>query len=141
MKGLDGMVVSKRIWRYEEAKCMGENKEERLPNGANLLGSKRVFQEGKEWHLFCGLVANGYNHILGVHFTENFAPLIKDVTMRTMLTELFRNEGWTGYIMDVATAFLYGEKGVNLFMEVPKGLEHFEDVNPSEICLRLKRTI
>ena len=30
---------------------------------------------------------------------------------------------------------------VDLFMEVPEGLEHFEDVDPSEDCLQLKRTI
>ena len=87
------------------------------------------------------LVAKGYDQIPGVDFTENFAPVVSDVTIRTVMMLLLYNPGWIAYIVDVETAFLYGEMDVDLYMEIPEGLQYFEDVDPSTDCLKLRRTI
>ena len=54
---------------------------------------------------------------------------------------LLYNPDWIAYIVDVETAFLYGEIDVDLYMEILEGLQYFEDVDPATDCLKLKRTI
>ena len=65
-----------------------------LPEGANLLGSKWVFKKKKNGVYRARLVAKGYNQIPGVDFTENFAPVVNDVTIRTVMMLFLFNPDW-----------------------------------------------
>jgi hypothetical protein len=81
------------------------------------------------------LVACGYSQIPGVDFTENYAPVISDVTYRIMLiAEIV----WklSSKIVDVETAFLHGDLEEEIYMDCPEGLDH----DGSE-CLLLLKTI
>ena len=57
----------------------------------------------------------------GVDFTGNFAPVVNDVAFRIALTRLMV-EGLNSMLMDVETAFLYGEVEEEIYMEVPVGM-------------------
>ena len=116
-------------------------KKKDIPEGANLLGCKWVFKKKKNGVYRARLIAKDYDQIPGVDYTENFAPMINNMTICTMLTEAQQNEDSIAYIVDVKTAFLYGEMDVELYMQVPEGIEHNEDIDPDEDCLQLKKTI
>ena len=51
-----------------------------------IIGNKWVFKEKKGDIFHARLVALGYNQIPGVDYTENFAPVINDVTFRMAIT-------------------------------------------------------
>jgi len=55
-----------------------------------------------------GLVACGYSQIPGVDFTEIYAPVMHDVTMRIMIIAMSIWE-LDALVIDVETAFLYGD--------------------------------
>ena len=55
------------------------------------------------------LVALGYSKVPGVEFTDNFAPVVNDVTFRIALARMMM-EDLNCMLMDAETAFLYGEK-------------------------------
>ena len=69
----------------------------------------------------------GYSQVPGVDFTDNFAPVVNDVTFRDALTRMMMEE-LDCMFMDVETAFLYGEIEEEIYMEVPVGMkEVFSD--------------
>ena len=62
-------------------------------------------------------MALGYSQIPGVDYTDNFAPVAHDVSFRIALARMMV-EKLDSLVMDVETAFLYGDIGRNLH-EVP----------------------
>ena len=54
------------------------------------------------------MVTLGYSQVPGMDFTDNFAPVVNDVTFRVTLTRMMI-EDMDCMLMDVETAFLYGE--------------------------------
>ena len=61
-----------------------------LPAGANLVGSKWVFQVKKDasGHVVCfkaRLVAQGFSQVPGVDYFDTFAPVAKLASIRTVL--------------------------------------------------------
>ena len=50
----------------------------------------------------------GYSQITGVDYTDNFAPVAHDVSFRIALARMMV-EKFDSLVMDVETAFLYGE--------------------------------
>jgi hypothetical protein len=75
------------------------------------------------------LVACGYSQVLGIDFTEYFAPVLTDIGYRLLLIVLMKKK-WKGYLIDVETAFLHGQLEERIYMECPQRLEHKED----EVC-------
>ena len=63
-----------------------------------------------------GLVVLGYSQIPGVDYTDNFAPVVNDVTFRLMLSQKLIEKLKT-HISDVETAFLYGDWDGEIYME------------------------
>ena len=68
------------------------------------------------------MVALGYSHVPGVDFTDNFTPVVNDVTFRVTLTRMMM-EDLNCMLMDVETAFLYGKIEEEIYMEVPVGMK------------------
>ena len=60
----------------------------------------------------------GYSQIPGVDFSENYAPVVNDITMRTMLVLKMANN-WTSETIDVETACLYGDLTEEIYMTIP----------------------
>ena len=68
------------------------------------------------------LVALGYSQIPGVDYTDNFAPVSHDVSFRIALARMMV-EYLDSLLMDVETAFLYGDIDEEIFVTSPVGME------------------
>ena len=86
------------------------------------------------------LVALEYSQIPGVDYTDNFAPVPHDVSFRIALVRM-RVEKLDSLVMDVETAFLYGEIDEEIFMQSPVGMEEIEPGSSSEGCYQLVKGI
>ena len=64
------------------------------------------------------LVALEYSQILSVDFTDNFAPMVNDITFHLMLSRKLI-EKLSTRIIDVEMAFLYRELEDEIYMEAP----------------------
>ena len=58
----------------------------------------------------------------GVNFSESFAPVVNDVTFWILLVAMV---AWNlkVKIVDVETAFLYGDLEEEIYMDIPKGMD------------------
>ena len=82
------------------------------------------------------LVALGYSQIPGVDYTDNFSPVAHDVTFRIALARIMV-ERLDSLVMDVETAFLYGEIDEEIFIKSPGGMEEIDPGSSSEDCCQL----
>lgn len=112
------------------------------PENCNLVGCKWVFAvkrkpDGQVERYKARLVAKGFHQRPGVDFHETFSPVIKPVTIRTVLSfALFYK--WELRQLDVSNAFLHGTLTKSVFMQQPPG---FVDPNhPNHVC-RLKKSL
>jgi hypothetical protein len=81
------------------------------------------------------LVACGYSQVPGVDFTESFAPVLIDMSFRSMLISKLVWD-MTSTVVDIETAFLYGNLDKEIYMDVPMGLS----IGPNKKLL-LRKTI
>ena len=85
-------------------------------------------------------MALGYSKIPGVDYTDNFAPVAHDVTFRIALARMMV-EKLDSLMMDVETAFLYGEIDEEVFMKSPVGMGEIDPGSSSEDCYQLLKGI
>ena len=104
----------------------------RIPNNRSLFGNKWVFKIKRDGTYRARLVALGYSQIPGVDYTDNFAPVAHDVSLARMMVEKLDS-----LVMDVETAFLYGEIDEEIFMKSPVGMEEIDPGSSSEDCYQL----
>ena len=83
-----------------------------------MIHCKWVFKIKRDGTYSARLVALGYSQEPHVDFTDNFAPVVNDVTFRVALTRMMM-EDLNCMLMDVETAILYGENEEEIYMEVP----------------------
>ncbi|CAI7780432.1 unnamed protein product [Closterium sp. NIES-54] len=111
-----------------------------LPKGRRPISSKWVFKvksgaDGAlEWFK-SRLVTKGFQQKEKVDFGEIFAPVVKPVTLRTVLAGA-AVKGWHVKQMDITTAFLNGILLEDIYMAHPDG---YED-GTSRVC-KLKKAI
>jgi len=80
-------------------------------------------------------VACGYSQVPGVDYTENYMPVINDVAWHILLiTMLIWN--LDAIIINVESAFLYGDLDKEIYMDLPNGMTGFENE-----CLLLLKAI
>ena len=79
------------------------------------------------------LVALGSSQIPGVDYIDNFVPVAHDVSFRITLARMMV-EKLDSLVMDVETAFLYGEIDEEIFMKSPVGMEEIDPGSSSEDC-------
>ena len=82
----------------------------------------------------------GYSQIPGVDYTDNFAPVAHDVSFRIAPASMMV-EKLDSLVMDVETAFLYGEIDQEIFMKSPVGMEEIDPGSSSEDCYQLVKGI
>jgi transposase InsO family protein len=121
----------KSVWKYTSTNA--------IPSDRKLLGSKWVFKLKKNGTYRARLVALGYSQVPGVDFTDNFAPVINDISFRIMLI-LYSLRGYDSRVIDVETAFLYGDLDEQIYLKIPQGLHEYTDV-PEDSSLELKKSI
>ena len=91
------------------------------------IGCKWVFRvkenpDGTIHKYKARLVAKGFHQQAGSDFTETFSPVVKPVTVRTVLTIAVSNK-WPIQQIDVNNAFLNGILEEEVYMQQPQGFE------------------
>ena len=118
----------------------GQNSKKKITNDRRLIGNKWVFKIKRDGTYRARLVALGYSQIPGVDYTDNFAPVAHDVTFRIALARMMVEE-LDSLVMDVETAFLYGEIDEEIFMKSQVGMEEIDPGSSSEDCYQLLKGI
>ena len=80
----------------------------KIPENMRLFGNNWVFKIKRDGTYRARLVAMAYCQIPRVDYTDNFAPVAHDVSFRIALSRMMV-ETLDSLIMDVETAFLYGD--------------------------------
>ena len=106
---------------------------ERKP-GMHVLPCKYVFKI-KNGGPKARVVILGNLQIYGLDYFETFSPVIKMITIRTILA-LAALLGLEVDQMDVVTAFLNGDLDEIIYMEIPEGLRN--ESNKDKVCQLLK---
>ena len=136
-----------KLWNegmQEEMDSLEKNQTWKLvekPEKKKIIGSKWVFKlkEGipgvEKPRYKARLVAKGFSQVEGIDYTEVFAPVVKHVSIRIMLS-LVANYDLDLEQLDVKTAFLYGTLDEEIYMAQPEGF--VEEGKEDQVCLRLK---
>ena len=112
----------------------------RIPNNRRLLGNKWVLKIKRDGTYRARSVALGYSQIPGVDYTDNLGPVAHDVSFRIALARMMV-EKMDCLVMDVETAFLYGDIDEETFMKSLVGMEENEPGSSSEDCYQLLQGI
>ena len=67
------------------------------------------------------LVAQGFTQRPGVDFEETYSPVMDGITFRYLIS-MAVNLDLTMKLMDVVTAYLYGNLDSDIYMKVPEGI-------------------
>ena len=126
-------MINRGVWRkIDRAK---------IPENRRLIGNKWVFKIKRDGTYKARLVALGYSQFPGIDYTDNFAPVAHDVSFRIALTRMMV-EKLDSLVVDVETAFLYGDIEEEIFMKSPVGMEQIDPgSSPPEDCYQLKKVI
>ncbi|KAL7577258.1 hypothetical protein ACA910_003579 [Epithemia clementina (nom. ined.)] len=128
------LMIEKGVWRFVKRKEISKSR--------RLVGSKWVFKIKRDGTFRARLVALGYSQMPGVDFSDNFAPVVNDVTFRIVLTRKLV-EKLAALSIDVETAFLYGELEEEIYMTVPDGYAEVteEEIDGAVYCCALLKSI
>lgn len=113
------------------------------PEDRTIIGSKWVFkikrnETGDATRYKARLVAQGFSQKFGVDYDEVFALIVRQVTIRTLLTIAGKNN-WIVKHFDAKTAFINGELKEIIFMRQPEGNAVTKE-DEKKVC-RLKKSI
>ena len=125
-------MINRGVWRKIDKL--------KIPQNRRLFGNKWVFKIKRDGTYRERLVALGYSQIPGVDYTDNFAPVAHDVSFRIALARMMV-EKLDSLVMDVETAFLYGDIEEEIFMKSPVGMEEIDPGSSPEDCYQLKKGI
>ena len=125
-------MIDRGVWRKVDKK--------NIPSNRRLIGNKWVFKIKRDGTHRARLVALGYSQIPGLDYTDNFAPVAHDVSFRIALARMMV-EKLDSLVMDVETAFLYGDLEEKIFMKSPVGMEEIDPGASPEDCYQLKKGI
>ena len=101
-------AVDKELDKMKKMGVWEKIPKSRMPPNKRCVKHKWVLNIKRNGVFRARLVACGYSQIPGVDFTENFAPVINDVTYRILLI-LSIMKGYKPVLIDVETAFLHGD--------------------------------
>jgi hypothetical protein len=90
------------------------------------------------------IVTKGYLQIPGVDYTESFAPVATDTTIRLLLALALYNEDWTVECLDIEAAFLEGDIDEPIYIEFPEGMDELGFVTEKEMhthCIELGKSM
>ena len=102
----------------------------------NIVGCKWVFRikrkaDGSIERYKARLVAKGFHQQPGIDFGETYSPVVKPITIRTVLT-IAVTAGWPIHQIDVSNAFLHGVLQEDVYMSQTPGFAHPKF--PNAVC-------
>ena len=105
------------------------------PPDVNPMGYKWVFtrkrnEKNEIARYKARLVAQGFSQRPGIDYEETYSPVMDAITFRYLIS-LVVSEKLDMRLMDVITAYLYGELDTDIYMKVPEGLKSPETANKS----------
>ena len=107
------------VWRHVKIKD--------CPNDRRLVGCRWVFKVKRNGVYRARLVAKRFSQIPGMDFTDNYSPVINDVTLRVVMARMII-ENLKGKVVDIDNAFLNGDLEHEINMKIPEGYD--EVINP-----------
>ena len=112
------------------------------PENRKVIGSRWVLRtkydaDGNIERRKARLVAKGYNQQPGMDFTETFAPVARQSSIRTLLA-ISAELGLKLYQLDVVLAYINGDLEEEIYMEQAEG---FEVPGSEDLVYSLKRSI
>ena len=134
------IAIRKEIRSMIERGVSRKTDRKKIPSIRRLIGNKWVFNIKRDGTYSTRLVALGYSQIPGVDYTDNFAPVAHDVSLRIALARMMVDK-LDSLVMDVETAFLYGDIEEESFMKSPIGMEEIDPGSSPEDCYQLKKGI
>ena len=118
-------MIERWVWSNTDRK--------KIPSNSRHILNKWVFKIKRDGTYRARLAALGYSQIPGVDYTDNIAPVAHYVSFRIALARMMV-EKLDSLVMDVETAFLYGEIDEEIFMKSPVGMEEMDQGSSSENC-------
>ena len=125
-------MIERGVWRKINRK--------KIPNNRRLIGNKWVFMIKRDGTYRARLGALGYSQIPGVDYTDNLAPVAHDVSFRKALARMMV-EKLDSLVVDVESAFLYGDIEEEIFMKSPVGMEEINPGASPEDCYQPRKGI
>ena len=121
------------VWRHV--------KRNDCPNDHGLVGCRWVFKVKRTGVYHVRLVAKGFSQIPGVDFTDNYSPVVNDVTFRVVVAQMIV-ENLKGKVVGIDNAFLNGDLEHKIYMKIPEGYDEVisKDVD-KEDCLVLQKAV
>ena len=121
------------VWRHV--------KREDHPNDHRLVGCRCVFKVKRNGVYHDRLVAKGFSQIPFVDFTENYSPVVNDVTFRVVVARM-HIKNLKGKVVDIDNAFVNGDLEHQIYMNIQEGYDEVisKDVD-KEDCLNLQNSI
>ena len=121
------------VWRHVKRKDH--------PNDHRLVGCRWVLAVKRNGVYHARLVAKRFSQIRGVDFTDNYSPVVNDVTFRVVVARMLI-ENLRGKVVDIDNAFLNGDLEHAIYRKIPEGYDEVisKDVD-KEDCLILQKTI
>ena len=107
-------MFDKKVWRRITKKD--------IPKDKKLIGCRWVFKLKDNGVFRARLVALGYSQRPGIDFTDYYAPVVNDTTMKIiiLMSLIF---GFSTEQTDIETAFLYGDLDEEVYMKLPPGYD------------------
>ena len=111
------------------------------PNDHRLVGCRWVFKVKRNGVHHARLVAKGFSQIPGMDFTDNYSPVVNDVTFSVVVARMLI-ENLKGKAVDIDNEFLNGDLEHEIYMKIPEGYDEVinKDVD-KEDCLILQEAI
>lgn len=106
----------------------------------NVLGCKWVYKvklssDGRVERCKSRLVAKGFHQVEGIDFNETFSPVVRESTIRILLTIAVSN-GWSIRQLDVSNAFLHGDLTETVYIQQPPG--YVDPTRPKHVYKLIK---
>lgn len=112
------------------------------PLNANVVGNRWLYKikrhaDGSIERYKARLVAKGFTQEYGFDYTETFSPVVKPITIRTLLS-IVVSGGWDISQLDISNAFLNGDLQETVYMVQPQGF--IDPHRPHYVC-RLNKSL
>ena len=97
------------VWRHV--------KRREHPNDHRLVECRWVFKVKRNCVYHARLVAKGFSQIPGVDFTDNYSPVVNDVTFRVVVARMTIENLKGKAMVDIDNAFLNGDLEHEIYMK------------------------